>query len=235
MKKRTMEKEHQAEERRKKILMEIAGTVVVLTVIVSIGLSHLGTDKVNTSAGVKAIKKLEKADVSEVETKISNIEKEEKQATEDWQNRPLSEKFAHAVILGDSITTGFTVYDVLDTSKVVVMKDIDLFSYCEHHMALMYDMKATVAYIPNGKVIGLSKIARICDMVGRRLQLQERIGQDIADIMTEITGSEDVAVVLEGYHSCVSARGIKKNNTRTMTVELRGSFKDDAALQMYLR
>ena len=109
-----------------------------------------------------------------------------------------------------------------DTSKVVVMKDIDLFSYCEHHMALMYDMKATVAYIPNGKVIGLSKIARICDMVGRRLQLQERIGQD-------------VAVVLEGYHSCVSARGIKKNNTRTMTVELRGSFKDDAALQMYLR
>ncbi len=113
----------------------------------------------------------------------------------------------------------------LDTSKVVVMKDIDLFSYCEHHMALMYDMKATVAYIPNGKVIGLSKIARICDMVGRRLQLQERIGQDIADIMAEITGSEDVAVVLEGYHSCVSARGIKKNNTRTMTVELRGSFK----------
>ena len=118
----------------------------------------------------------------------------------------------------------------LDTSKVVVMKDIDLFSYCEHHMALMYDMKATVAYIPNGKVIGLSKIARICDMVGRRLQLQERIGQDIADIMTEITGSEDVAVVLEGYHSCVSARGIKKNNTRTMTVELRGSFKDDAKI-----
>lgn len=102
-------------------------------------------------------------------------------------------------------------------------------------MALMYDMKATVAYIPNGKVIGLSKIARICDMVGRRLQLQERIGQDIEDIMAEITGSEDVAVVLEGYHSCVSARGIKKNNTRTMTVELRGSFKDDAALQMYLR
>ena len=110
----------------------------------------------------------------------------------------------------------------IDTSKVVIMKDIDLFSYCEHHMALMYDMKATVAYIPNGEVIGLSKIARICDMVGRRLQLQERIGQDIA-------------VVLEGYHSCVSARGIKKNNTRTMTVELRGSFKDDAALQMYLR
>lgn len=126
MKKRTMEKEHQAEERRKKVLMEIAGAVVVLTVIASIGLSHLGTDKVNTSAGVKAIQKLEKADVSEVETKISNIEKAEKQATEDWQNRPLSEKFAHAVILGDSITTGFTVYDVLDTSKVVAEKGMHL-------------------------------------------------------------------------------------------------------------
>ncbi|MBO5489253.1 MAG: GTP cyclohydrolase I FolE [Eubacterium sp.] len=120
-------------------------------------------------------------------------------------------------------------------SRVVVMKDIDLFSYCEHHMALMYDMKATVAYIPNGKVIGLSKIARICDMVGRRLQLQERIGQDIADIMTEVTGSADVAVCIEGYHSCVSARGIKKNNTKTFTAELRGAFETDPSLQLYLK
>ena len=67
--------------------------------------------------------------------------------------------------------------------QVVVMKDIAFFSHCEHHMALMYDMKATVAYIPRGRVIGLSKIARVCDMVGRRLQLQERIGSDIAQIM----------------------------------------------------
>lgn len=110
----------------------------------------------------------------------------------------------------------------LRDGRVVVMKDIDLFSYCEHHMALMYDMKATVAYIPHGSVIGLSKIARVCDMVGRRLQLQEKIGRDIADIITEITGSEDVAVTLEGCHSCVSARGIKKNNTKTFTAELRG-------------
>ncbi len=122
-----------------------------------------------------------------------------------------------------------------DNRKIVVMKDIDFFSYCEHHMALMYDMKATVAYIPCGKVIGLSKIARVCDMVGRRLQLQERIGQDIADIISEITGSEDVAVTIEGYHSCVSARGIKKQNTKTFTVELRGKFKTDASLQLYLK
>jgi GTP cyclohydrolase I len=119
--------------------------------------------------------------------------------------------------------------------RVVVMKDIDLFSYCEHHMALMYDMKATVAYIPHGKVIGLSKVARVCDMVGKRLQLQEKIGRDIADIMTEITGSPDVAVTLEGYHSCVSARGIKKQNTKTFTAELRGKFRTDPGLQFYLR
>jgi GTP cyclohydrolase I len=118
--------------------------------------------------------------------------------------------------------------------NVVVMKDIDLFSYCEHHMALMYDMKATVAYVPKGKVIGLSKIARICDMVGRRLQLQERIGTDIADIMEEITGSGDVAVMIEGSHSCVSARGIKKSNARTRTAELRGSFRTDPSLMVYL-
>lgn len=119
--------------------------------------------------------------------------------------------------------------------RVVVMKDIDIFSYCEHHLALMYDMKVNVAYVPNGKVVGLSKIARICDMVGRRLQLQEKIGKDIADIMIEITGSEDVAVTIEGCHSCVTARGIKKQNTKTFTAELRGAFRNDPSLQMYLR
>lgn len=120
-------------------------------------------------------------------------------------------------------------------NNVVVMKDIDFFSYCEHHLALMYDMKATVAYIPKGKVIGLSKIARICDMVGRRLQLQERIGCDIADIISEITESEDIAIIIEGYHSCVTARGIQKTNTKTVTVERRGKFLEDATLQLYLR
>ena len=125
--------------------------------------------------------------------------------------------------------------DLPNARRVVVMKDIDLFSYCEHHMALMYDMKATVAYIPGKRVIGLSKIARVCDMVGRRLQLQERIGRDIADIICEITQSSDVAVLLEGHHSCVSARGIKKNSTKTFTAELRGRFQTDQSLQFYLK
>ena len=102
-------------------------------------------------------------------------------------------------------------------------------------MALMYDMKVAVAYIPNQKVIGLSKIARIADMVGRRLQLQERIGTDIADIMQIVTESEDIAVVIEGCHSCMSARGIKKNQAKTVTTTFRGAFKTDAALQMRLQ
>jgi GTP cyclohydrolase I len=122
-----------------------------------------------------------------------------------------------------------------DSNDLVVVKDIDIFSHCEHHLALMYDMKVTVAYIPKGKVIGLSKIARICDMVSKRLQLQERIGSDIADVMTKITGSEDVAVLIEGCHSCMSARGIKKSNAKTYTTTFRGEFKTNQSLLMRIR
>ncbi len=121
-----------------------------------------------------------------------------------------------------------------ENSDFVIVKDIDIFSYCEHHMALMYDMKVTVAYVPKGKVIGLSKIARIADMVSKRLQLQERIGTDIAQIIQEVTGSEDVAVLIEGCHSCMTARGIKKTAAKTYTSTLRGKFQTDVMLQMRL-
>ncbi len=121
-----------------------------------------------------------------------------------------------------------------DSKRIVVIRNIEFFSYCEHHLALMYNMHADVAYIPNGKVIGISKIARVCDMVGKRLQLQERIGEDIADIISEITGSSDIAVSIEGSHSCMTARGIKKVNAKTYTQELRGQFKEDDSLLRYL-
>lgn len=113
---------------------------------------------------------------------------------------------------------------------MVLMKDIEIFSYCEHHLALMYNMKVAVAYIPNKKIIGLSKIARIADMVGRRLQLQERIGTDIAEIMQKITDSEDVAVIIEGEHGCMTTRGIEKPGAKTLTTTLRGKFNSDSAL-----
>ena len=113
-------------------------------------------------------------------------------------------------------------------SDMVVVKDIDIFSYCEHHLALMYDMKVTVAYIPKDRVIGLSKIARIADMVSKRLQLQERIGSDIADIIQMVTGTDDVAVLIEGCHSCMTARGIRKADTKTYTQTLRGRFNNES-------
>lgn len=118
-----------------------------------------------------------------------------------------------------------------DSQDFVLVKDIEAFSYCEHHIALMYDMKISVAYIPRGRVLGLSKIARIADMVCRRLQLQERIGSDIAEIMELAGGSPDVAVIIEACHSCMTARGIKKPSAKTSTMTLRGRFKDDMALQ----
>ena len=117
---------------------------------------------------------------------------------------------------------------------LVLVKDIDVFSYCEHHLALMYDMTVSVAYLPKGKVIGLSKIARIADMAARRLQLQERLGRDIAEIISMVTGSEDVAVVISGCHSCMTARGIQKAGTKTVTHTYRGKFETDSVLQLRL-
>ncbi|AJD32609.1 GTP cyclohydrolase I FolE [Clostridium sporogenes] len=115
-----------------------------------------------------------------------------------------------------------------NVNDMVFMKDIEIFSHCEHHLALMYNMKVAIAYIPKGKIIGLSKIARIADMVGRRLQLQERIGSDIAEILQKVTNSEDVAVIIEGEHGCMTTRGIKKPGTKTITTTLRGKFNTDS-------
>lgn len=120
------------------------------------------------------------------------------------------------------------------SGDTVFVRDIEIFSYCEHHMALMYDMRASVAYIPRGKVIGLSKIARIADMAARRLQLQERIGADIAEIMQEVTGSTDIAVIIEASHSCMTARGIRKPSAKTVTRTLRGRFESEPELTVCL-
>lgn len=116
-------------------------------------------------------------------------------------------------------------------NDLVLVKDIPCFSYCEHHIALMYNMSINIAYIPNGYVLGLSKFARISDMVCKRLQLQERIGTDIADILEMILGTNDIAVIINGEHSCMTARGIKKPNTKTRTATLRGRFKENDELR----
>lgn len=122
-------------------------------------------------------------------------------------------------------------FEDVQAGDLVTVSDIPIFSYCEHHLALMYNMKVHVGYIPNGKVIGLSKIARIADMVSKRLQLQERIGTDIAEILHMILETDDIIVVVEGEHSCMTARGIKKLGCRTRTSAIRGAFSDDAKLR----
>jgi len=110
-----------------------------------------------------------------------------------------------------------------DSKNVVVVKDIDIFSHCEHHLALMYDMTVDIAYVPNGRVIGLSKLARIADMCAKRLQLQERIGNDILYCVKKITKSENILIRITGCHSCVTARGIKKRS-KTTTISSIGDI-----------
>jgi GTP cyclohydrolase I len=121
-----------------------------------------------------------------------------------------------------------------DNRDIVMIKDIEIFSHCEHHLALMYNMKVSVAYIPTNKIIGLSKIVRICDMVGKRLQLQERIASDIIYIMQKITGSKDVAVFIKGDHACMTVRGIKNPSSQTISTTFRGRFLDDSVMAQRL-
>jgi GTP cyclohydrolase I len=135
-----------------------------------------------------------------------------------YSNHEIAEKFGK-------------LFDTHPDTGTVVVRDIGVFSYCEHHMALMYNMHVNVAYIPKDKVIGLSKIARICDLAAKRLQLQERLGSDIAEIMTEATGSQDVGVVIAGTHSCMTARGIRNASARTVTQTFCGKFREDWNLQ----
>ena len=122
-------------------------------------------------------------------------------------------------------------FETDNTGDIVIVGPVDVFSYCEHHFALMYDMKVYVGYIPNGKVIGLSKVARIADMCAKRLQIQERIGTDISEVLENVLDTDNIIVVIEGSHSCMTARGIKKANSRTKTVCCKGLFKTDPSLR----
>jgi len=114
-----------------------------------------------------------------------------------------------------------------DYDEMVTVRDIDFFSLCEHHL-LPFFGKAHVAYIPNGKVVGLSKIPRIVEMFGRRLQLQERMTQNIAETINEFLEPKGVAVVLEGQHMCMQMRGVEKQNSYATTSFMTGVFREDS-------
>src|SRR3954451_2880785 len=114
-----------------------------------------------------------------------------------------------------------------DASEIILVKDIELYSMCEHHL-LPFIGKVHVAYIPNGKVIGLSKIARLVDVFGQRLQIQEQLTVQIADALMKTLHPEGVAVVVEAKHLCMMMRGVEKQNSVMKTSCLLGSFKEDA-------
>ena len=119
----------------------------------------------------------------------------------------------------------------VDYSEMVIVKDIDFYSLCEHHL-LPFFGKCHVAYIPNKKVIGLSKIPRLVEIFSRRLQVQERLTNQIADIILEKVAPRGVAVVMEGTHLCMSMRGVQKQNSFAVTSAMHGIFRDKARTRM---
>jgi len=111
--------------------------------------------------------------------------------------------------------------------NMVMVRDIEMYSMCEHHM-LPFFGKVHVAYIPNGKIVGLSKLPRVVDVFARRLQVQERLGEQIANALDEVLQPKGVGVVIEAVHLCMMMRGVEKQSSRTITSSLRGLFRDDS-------
>jgi GTP cyclohydrolase I len=112
-------------------------------------------------------------------------------------------------------------------SSMVMVRDIELYSLCEHHM-LPFFGRAHVAYIPDGKIVGLSKLPRIVDMFARRLQVQERLTEQIATAVQDVLAPKGVGVVIEAVHLCMMMRGVQKQNSQTVTSAVRGIFRSDA-------
>jgi GTP cyclohydrolase I len=119
------------------------------------------------------------------------------------------------------------IFDAEGAEEMVLVRGVEFYSMCEHHMLPFYG-QASVAYLPNKKIIGLSKIARITDLFARRLQVQERLTNQVADAIEEILNPHGVAVVIEGKHLCMMMRGVQKQDSSMVTSAMKGTFKSDA-------
>ncbi len=115
-----------------------------------------------------------------------------------------------------------------DNREMIIVQDIELYSLCEHHM-LPFIGRAHVGYIPDGQVLGLSKVARIVDMFARRLQIQEQLTFQIANALQQVTGASDIGVIVEAQHLCMMMRGVEKQNSRMKSSAMLGAFQENAA------
>ncbi len=157
---------------------------------------------------------------------------------EDVDREGLIETPARVTRMYEEIFAGYEVNprDVLGVTfdeqheELVIVKDIVYYSQCEHHMAPFFG-KVHIGYLPSGKIAGLSKFARLVEAITRRLQVQERITSEIADILQEVLEPQGVMVIVEGEHLCMCARGVKKPGSKTVTSAVRGHFRSNAALR----
>jgi GTP cyclohydrolase I len=145
-----------------------------------------------------------------------------------------------AAVAMEFMTRGYdqTLEDVVnnalfetDNREMIIVQDIELYSLCEHHM-LPFIGRAHVGYIPDGKVLGLSKVARIVDMFARRLQIQEQLTFQVANALQEVTGAQDIGVIIEAQHLCMMMRGVEKQNSRMKSSAMLGAFQDNPATRM---
>lgn len=134
-----------------------------------------------------------------------------------WLTRGYEQSVADAV--GDAVFEE-------DHQSMILVRDIDFYSLCEHHM-LPFFGRAHVAYIPNGRIVGLSKLPRIVDIFARRLQVQERLTDQVADAIQDVLAPHGVGVLVEATHLCMAMRGVEKQNSRTVTSAVRGIFRSD--------
>jgi GTP cyclohydrolase I len=185
---------------------------------------------------IKPLDDLEGIDAPEVIDELAQIVRRQLELLGEDPERPGLVKTPERVALSLAwLTRGYeqdarkVIGDALfeeSHENMVMVRDIELYSLCEHHMLPFYG-KAHIAYIPNGRIVGLSKLPRIVDVFAQRLQVQERLTDQISEAICDILRPRGCGVVIEAYHLCMMMRGVQKQNSKTITSALRGSFRED--------